>query len=99
MLCAGCDQLAITSSMHAANCLVLTSQHKSSCCNLNHNAIRSNTGEQCIEQQQDGRKQHVLVDAPVNPGLVGWSTVSPVSPYSCSACSMPSRHVTMSGNM
>ena len=81
MLCADCDQLAITSSVHAANCLVLT----------------SHTGEQCVEQQQD--KQHVLIDAPVNPGLAGWSTVSPVSPYSCSACSMPSRHVTMSGNM
>ncbi len=99
MLCAVCDHLAITSSVCAANCVFLSPQQKSSCCDLHHNAICSSTGNQCLEQKQDGHKQHVLFDVPVNPGLAGWSTVSPLSPYSWCACDTPSRHLVMPGNM
>ena len=93
--CAVCDVLAITSSVRCphGHSIVLSPQHKSSCCTLKCNVICLSTSKQCLEQKQDGHKQHMLLNVHVDPELTGWSSVTPRSPYSWYACSTPSRRV------
>ncbi len=90
-LCAGSDHWAITSKVCAVNFTLLSPQQKSSCFNLHLSAMCSSTGKLCLEQKQDGHKQHVLFDVPSSPRLAGWSAVSPLSLYSWCACRVPGR--------